>query len=280
MTTTTGGGRAPVSRRPPPPPISRHETLTDLLTQAKRDSVPFRTTFVQQGKGKDTKPGPLASFVYKHDERALDTYLFAHALASAEPWNCDYPSSMWIRALGLAESAEPTSAQAATSKIMKRLEYRKLIKRQRVGRTSSVTLLSEDGSGNPYVHPAKAHDQYFQLPHAYWTERHYETLTLPAKAILLIALSLRPRFPLPYERGPAWYGLSADSTERGLRDLEKVDLLDFDQEWIKNHRSPTGWIEQRLYVLQTPYLPKPKKRASVRKKLTSKRTAVKRAVKS
>ena len=34
--------------------------------------------------------------------------------------------------------------------------------------------------------------------------------------MLLIALSLRPGFPLPYERGPAWYGLSADSTEKGL----------------------------------------------------------------
>lgn len=278
MTTTTGGGRAPVSRRtPPPPPVSRYETLIDLLTQAKRDSVPIRTTFVQQGKGKYTKPGPLASFVSKHDERALDTYLFAHALASAEPWNCDYPSSTWIRALGLGDDAEPASAQAAASKIMKRLEDRKLITRERVGRTSSITLLSEDGSGDAYTHPATARQQYLKLPHAYWTERHYETLSLPAKAILLVALSLRPRFPLPYERGPAWYGLSPDSTERGLRDLEKAGLLDYDQDWIKNHRSPTGWIEQRLYVLREPYVAKPRKR-SVAKKTAGKKAAPRKAV--
>jgi hypothetical protein len=278
MTTTTGGGRAPVSRRtPPPPPISRHETLIDLLTQAKRDSVPIRTTFVQQGKGKDTKPGPLASFVSKHDERALDAYLFAHALASAEPWNCDYPSSMWIRALGLGDDAEPASAQAAASKIMKRLEDRKLITRERVGRTSSITLLSEDGSGDAYTHPATARQQYLQLPHAYWIGRHYETLSLPAKAILIVALSLRARFPLPYERGPAWYGLSPDSTERGLRDLEKAGLLDYDQEWIKNHRSPTGWIEQRLYFLREPYLAKPRKRGAA-KKPAGKKAAPKKAV--
>jgi hypothetical protein len=97
---------------------------------------------------------------------------------------------------------------------MKRLEDRKLITRGRVGRTSSITLLSEDGSGDAYTHPATARHQYLKLPHAYWTERHYETLSLPAKAILLVALSLRSRFPLPYERGPAWYGLSPDSTER------------------------------------------------------------------
>jgi hypothetical protein len=132
--------------------------------QAKRDSVPIRITFVQQGKGKDTKPGPLASFVSKHDERALDAYLFAHALASAEPWNCDYPSGTWIRALGLGDDAEPASAQAAASKIMKRLEDRKLITRGRVGRTSSITLLSEDGSGDAYTHPATARHQYLKLP--------------------------------------------------------------------------------------------------------------------
>lgn len=274
MTSTTGSGRSSVSRRTsPPPPISRHETLVDLLAQAKRDSVPIRNTFVQQGKGKTTKPGPLASFVSKHDERGLDAYLFVHALASADPWNCDYPSTTWIRALGLADSAEPASAQAAVSKIMKRLEDRKLIARDRVGRTSSITLLTEDGTGQAYVHPATAKQQYLKLPHVYWIERHYETLTLPAKAVLLIALSLRSRFPLPYERGPAWYGLSADSTERGLRDLERTGILGYDQEWIKNHRSPTGWVEQRLYTLRAPYLPTPRKR------ITAKKAAPKKTIK-
>jgi hypothetical protein len=276
MTTTTGGGRAPVSRRTPPPaPIPRHETLIDLLDGAKRDFVPIRSTFVQQGKGKTTKPGPLASFVSKHDERALDGYLFIHALASSDPWNCDYPSSTWIRALGLADAATATSAQAAASKIMRRLEDRKLIARARVGRTSSITILSEDGSGDPYVHPATARHQYFKLPHAYWADHHYETLSLPAKAVLLIALSRRPRFPLPYERGPSWYGLSPDSTERGLRDLEKAELLDYDQEWIKNHRSPTGWIEQRLYFLRDPYVPEQRKV----KKAATKKSAAKKPTK-
>jgi hypothetical protein len=276
MTTTTGGGGSPVSGRTPrPAPKSRHDTLLDLLTQAKRDAVPLRPSFVQQGKGTATKPGPLATFVSKHDERALDAYLIVHALASTEPWNCDYPSHTWIRALGLREGAELASAQAATSKMMRRLEERKLITRTRVGRTSSIVLLAEDGSGDPYGLPATVKERYFKLPHAYWTERHYETLGLAAKAMLLISLSLRPGFALPYDRGPAWYGLSADSTEKGLRELEKAGILDFDFRWLEDVRSEFGWIEQRLYTLRGAYAAQPAKRKPVKKAL-AKKTAAKK----
>jgi hypothetical protein len=253
-------GRPAVFRGAVPPAISRHETLVDLLAQSKRDFVPIRVTFVQQGKGKETKAGPLASFVARHDERALDAYLFVHAVASARPWSCDYPMSMWVRALGLGESAERASAHAAASKIMRRLVDRHLITRDRVGRTSSITLLDEDGRGGRYTHPAETQEPYLQLSHRYWHDRHYETLSLPAKAILLIALSLRQGFPLPYERGPSWYGISADSTERGLRDLERAGLLSFDQVWIKNHHAPTGWIERRLYSVDASFLPKRRSR--------------------
>lgn len=286
MSSTTDSRGSPVSRRTPRPETkTRHETLLDLLTQAKRDAVPIRPSFVQQGKGASTKPGPLATFVSKHDARALDAYLIVHALASTEPWNCNYPSHTWIRALGLREGAELASAQAATSKTMRRLEERKLITRSRVGRTSSIVLLKEDGSGDAYELPATVKERYFKLPHDYWTERHYETLGLAAKAMLLISLSLRPGFPLPYGRGPAWYGLSADSTEKGLRELEKVGLLDFDFRWLENVRSEFGWIEQRLYSLQGPYAPpaarkrKPQVKKAAKKSIKVKKASTRKGIK-
>jgi hypothetical protein len=226
----------------------------------KRDAVPIRPTFVQQGKGKNTRPGLLASFVSRHDERGLDAYLLIHAMASTPPWDCDYPAFTWIRALGLYTGAEKASALSASSKIMRRLEDRKLITRKRMGRRSVIYLLAEDCSGDDYSLPATAKERYFKLPHAYWTEHHYETLSLAAKAMLLIALSLRPGFPLPYERGPAWYGLSADTTEKGLRDLQNAGLLAFDHNWLPNVRSETGWTEQRLYSLKGPYAAQPVKR--------------------
>ncbi len=224
--------------------------------------MPIAKTFVQQGRAKTTKPGPLHLFVGGHDERGLDAYLFVHALASADPWNCDYPSGTWVRALGLANDAELPSAKSAVSKVMKRLEDRNLIERSRVGRTSSIKLLKEDGSGDPYEHPRSRGEYWLQLPYAYWTEHHHETLALPAKAMLLVALSLPDGFPLPYDRCPQWYGISADTAKRGLKELTAKSLLDFEQDWIKNHRSDTGWVEQRQYTLQGVYSQAARKKAA------------------
>lgn len=261
MTTITDKGAAPVNRSAPAT-VTRHVTVVDLLAQSKRGIVPIAKTFVQQGRAKMTKPGPLHLFVGGHDERGLDAYLFVHALASAHPWNCDYPSGTWVRALGLADDAELASAKSAVSKVMKRLADRGLVQRSRVGRTSSITLLKEDGSGGPYEHPHSRGENWLQLPYAYWTEHHYESLTLPAKTMLLVALSLPDRFPLPYERCPQWYGISADTAERGLKELTAKGLLDVAQEWIINHRSDTGWVEQRRYTLEGAYSQAARKRAA------------------
>lgn len=232
-----------------PAPLTQHETLTDLLVQAGRGAVPIRTTFAQQGRGKNTTPGPLASFIRAHDGRALDAYLFIHALASSEPWDCEYPSGTWIRAFGLAEHANTASARGAVSKIMKRLEDRQLITRGRSGRRATVTLLREDGSGKPYHRPTTKTDTWFNLPHSYWLQGHYRSLSLPAKAMLLVCLSLPDDFYLPLDKADAWYGISGDSAGRGLRELEKHGFLLHRQAWRKNQRSDTGWREERHYTL-------------------------------
>jgi hypothetical protein len=166
MTTTAGGRGRAVSRSTPlsPPPLSQQETIEDLLVRSKRDFVPIRKTFVQIGRGKATQPGPLSTFVSTHDERGLDAYLIVHALASAEPWNCDYPSGTWVRALDLLSDAEPASARSAVSKVMHRLEERGLVSRGRAGRNASITLLREDGSGEPYDHPHSRGETWLQLP--------------------------------------------------------------------------------------------------------------------
>lgn len=247
-----------------PAPLSHRETLIDLLDQSGRGIVPIRKSFVQQGERGKRVPGPLATFVSAHDERALDAYLFVHALASAEPWNCDYPAGMWVRALDLTESAKPASARSAVSKVMKRLEDRHLVSRQRVGRTASITLLKEDGSGEPYEHPYNAGrgENWLQLPHAYWLEEFHQSLSLPAKAMLLIALSLPDDFPLPADRVPKWYGISADTAERGLRELRRSRVLNFDEQWVKNAKSDTGWTQERRYTLDEPFSTAARKKAA------------------
>lgn len=78
--------------------------------------------------------------------------------------------------------------------------------------------------------------------------------------MLLIALSLPGVFYLPYEKAKPWYGISADSAGRGLRELEKAGFLVTVQQWVKNHRSDTGWVEQRRYMLAGPYAKTARKR--------------------
>ena len=132
---------------------------------------------------------------------------------------------------------------------MRRLEERGLISRGRVGRNSSITLLREDGSGEAYEHPRDRGETWLQLPYEYWTTDLHRPLTLPAKACSWSPSACPTTFNLPAPRGPGWYRISADGTERGLRDLQKEGLLEYSEAWVRNQRSKTGWIEQRQYRL-------------------------------
>jgi hypothetical protein len=247
--------------------LNRHERLEVLLAETKRTTVSIRKTFVRTKQGADYKPGPLISFLTAHDERGLDAYLLAHAMASSSltpPWDCTMKSDVWVSALGLEDNAEPASAKTAVSKIMGRLEDRFLITRERANRISRVTLLKEDGSREPYERPdkTKREDWWLQLPYAYWLERHYESLSLTAKVMLIIALDRPDRFSLPYEKAPKWYGVSSDSAETGLRALRDAGVIDVEKTWVKAGKSPTGWAERPLYSLQGSFSEAARKKAA------------------
>lgn len=246
--TRTRAARPPTPPELPPPP-DQDTLLGDLLRQSGRGIVPIRKTFVQQGHGKSTQPGSLAKFVKAHDERGLEAYLLVHALASGGDYSCEYPAAVWARALGLDATATDESARGAVSKIMKRLEDRGLVSRTRVRRRLSVTLLNENGRGEEYGHPRLSGDRWLRLPHAYWREGYFRSLSLPAKVMLLVALSLPDGFYLPSEYAPAWYGVSPDTAERGLRELRMRRILRPDVEWKPNNRSDKFYTERWTYTL-------------------------------
>ena len=209
---------------------------------------------MQQPQGSESRVGPLAQFVTRRDERGLDAYLFIHALASADPWTCTYPSQTWSRVLNLGSSCDEGSAKAAVSKVLKRLEDRKLISRRRTGRRTEVTLLLEDGSGATYTRPKAASDGlWLNLPYAYWEGGFYKNLSLPAKAMLLIGCSLAHDFVLPQERMPGWYGISPDTAARGLNELRAADLLNTRDEFVRDHKVPTGWRQVKHHQLRKPF---------------------------
>jgi hypothetical protein len=243
-----------------PPVATQQETISALLERSNRTDVPIRKTFLQQGQGKKRDPGPVASLVSHHDERALDLYLLVHAIASGGDFDVTLAAGTWARALGLSASK---SSLSAVSKAFRRLDDLGLLTRRRDGSRSKVTLLDESGSGDDYTHPATRRQAYLKLPHAYWDGQWHLTLDLPAKVVLLIALSLDDGFILPIDRVPAWYGISADTANRGLLTLQAADLLAFDLTYKTAPLAPAGYTQERHYTLRAPFGPLRQPLASV-----------------
>ena len=234
------------------PEATPYDTVKALLDRSKRRAAPIRRSFLQQGGQDEPKAGPLANLVRRHDKRALDLYLLILAAASAEPYDVRHHSAVWSRMLYREESA----GRVAVSKTLARLEKTyHLIERQRVSRLTRIILLREDGSGEPYTHPATGQpaEPYLQLPHKYWLKEWNRKLTLPGKAVLLIALSLRAGFLLPAEYAKDWYGISADTVQAGLRELRNYGLLDYQIKYKLAPLTPQGFSSERRYSLQSPF---------------------------
>lgn len=209
---------------------TRQETVAAFVKASDRRgcAAPVRRQFLQGGRQGVPVPGPLSEMVRCRDEIALDLYLLHRVRASSAPFDVAAHSAVWARAAGIAVCENVGSA--AVSKAWRRLEGKYcLIRRQRRGRLAKITALREDGSGKPYETPTghSWNERYFKIPFEYWldAEGWHTTLSLRGKAALLIALSLPSPFILPTERAPAWYGISADTLERGLYELTARGVL-------------------------------------------------------
>jgi hypothetical protein len=241
-------------------PATEDETRAVLLDRSKRDFAPVNKLFVQAAPGSASRHGPLATFVHNRDLRGLQAYLLLLGIISSgdspDGWSTTLPIGVWARAFGTTRDATPGSAASAVSKVLTRLEQRNLITRERHGRERKirVTLLREDGTGQPYTRPGKGNkDLFFRLPHVFWREGWHKRLDLPATAMLLVALHEKNNFELPTERVPEWYGWSADTAERGLAALERHRLLTRTTRLKKAPLSPTGLTKVNRYLLRGPF---------------------------
>jgi hypothetical protein len=242
------------------PAATEDETRAALLDRSKRNFTPVNKLFVQAAPGSTSRPGPLATFVHNRDLRGLHAYLLLLGITSSgdslDGWSTTLPIGVWARAFGTTRDATQASAASAVSKVLTRLEQRNLINRQRHGRERKIriTLLREDGSGQPYTRPGKGnHDRFLRLPHVFWRDGWHERLDLPATAMLLVALHEKNNFQLPAERVPEWYGWSADTAERGLATLEQLGLLTHITRLKKAPLSPTGLTKVNRYLLHEPF---------------------------
>lgn len=242
----------PNAKPPSETVASQLETIEAMLERSKRGFVPLRRVFVQE-RQRGGGASALAAFVTARRTLALDLYLLVHAIASSPPYDVALPAQVWARALGLHGKAAPS----VVSKNWAWLEDQRLIRSEREGRLRRVFLLDEDRSGSAYVHPGEGTDpkgDYFRLPFDYWRGLYMNRLTLPGKAVLLIALSLQLRdyFVLPREQASNWYGISADTIQRGLSELLQRGVVRYRLEYVKAPLSPRGYVAARQYKVFPP----------------------------
>ncbi|AWN30994.1 hypothetical protein DKG71_37355 [Streptomyces sp. NEAU-S7GS2] len=187
-------------------------------------------------------------------KRPLDLYLLLSAVTSGGDFCVTEWSTTWARSVGIFDETAGTTAVSRAWKVLKEL---RLITRARgEGGKSILTKLHEDGSGRPYTPPGEGlGDPYFQLPYEYWDGGWHNTLSLPGKAMLLIASNERkPRFALPQERIPDWYGISADSAGKGIRELSQHGILfHVDDEWYDTLKTRSGRGCRPVYSLWPPF---------------------------
>ena len=242
------------------PIASAHETVAALVTRSNRDAIPVRREFVQRKSGDGTSlPGPLAAFVRANDRFGLLLYLLLLTCASQKPYDVSHHSSVWARALGLPEFNGAT-ARTRVSKAWHRLIERQLVTRERTRRSASLTPLKEDGSGDDYERPSS---RFINIRHGLWTSgplesegpRWYDVLTLAELAVLLIALMNADDFALPAERVPDFYGVSADTFERGVRALQNHGLLDVSRSRKAAPLAPEGYTIENRHTLRPPFGP-------------------------
>ena len=128
------------------------------------------------------------------------------------------PARVWARLLGLSEDE---SGRRVVGRNWKALTDAKLVKTRRVGRQITAEPLLEDGSGEPYTRPKLKGDPYLKVPYDFWLDGHAAELKLPGLALALIACSLADWFPLPFSKGPVWYGIGASTVDEGFASCVK-----------------------------------------------------------
>ncbi len=137
------------------------------------------------------------------------------------------------------------------------LEAQKLIRTERERRVRKVYLLMEDGSGLPFERATGQGRGFFKLPYEYFTQRWHLELRLAGKASLVICLAQGPTFALPTERAAAWYGISADTLQRGIDELRDLGLLKVWSRAKKAPRTRFGFTVENHYALQGPFVRAP-----------------------
>lgn len=234
-----------------PPPSDEDDatpesTRMDLLGGQTRYGPPIRHTFLQEF-GNERSPGPLHKFVEERRLFALQLLLLLHCLPLRAPWSTAHPAGVWARALGKTGPG----GEGAVSRNWRWLAEQNLVCTEPFARKVRVYLLNEDGSGEKYTRSKS----FFYFPRAFFLEGWHERLGMRATVVLLVALSRTrkspnaPWFELRTELQAKWYGVSPDTLQRGVDELQDAGLLQVHTRRVRDNRARYGIRLVNEYML-------------------------------
>ena len=165
---------------------------------------------------------------------------------------CSRNPDYWARLIRRPDQSL-RNARLALRRSLDLLESVDLIRNTTPAGVPLIHLLDESGSGTPYSHPSRTGERYFTLPHEYWFFGFDRRFDLAAKAVLVLARSLRPSdFTLPLANALPWYGISAQTLRRGMRQLIDAGVVRYTSTVVPAPKAPNGTTTRRSYTLIGP----------------------------
>ena len=241
-----------------PSPHSVDPTKVATPESAREDMVRFtgaeytvvRHVFVQKHSGTQ-RSSTLAAICKNKKKRALILYLML--LTLWKPDRGPLRSEVWLRLLTVT-GGSLTWSHSSLSEAWSSLVDMGLVERTRVRRMAHVVPRREDTKSD-YERPngKKKVDHYFQLPGAFWTEKWFDTLSLPGLCMLLLLLKEtndnHAEFHVTHKQVEQWYGISASSAAKGFTELEDLGLASVRRDQIKAGLALEGYTYHLYYRL-------------------------------
>lgn len=247
------------------PGLGSEDDLPQATPESTRASIVLHTgggytrvrhSFVQKYEGKN-RSSTLGKLVKEKRRRALVLYLLVLTTYSDE-LHPVWAASVWLRALEVRDKPNLTWSRSTLSETWSELVRLKLVARRREHRRSRITPLREDRKKGAYTRPDGnvPADYYLLLPGAFWTERWFDRLSLPALAVLLVLLKETGKSEevhLTHAETARWYGFSETTAKKGYQELEAAGLVAFRDEWKKDDYAEFGRTRVRYYRLESPF---------------------------